>query len=299
MNHPPRILVIGSLNVDHVFRTARLPRPGETVSAGSYAVGWGGKGANQAVAVARAGARTRFIGTVGADPWGVDYQERLESEGIDVCDVRAVTESPTGSAWIVVDEHGENSIVVHPGANAALSPQALRHSEAAFEWADGVLMPMESPLETVVEAMSLARRHGVRAFLNPSPWQDRLIAALPGVDTLILNRGEATAWERLGGASGCEFTGQWIVTDGGRPTGWGDSNGPQGSCPAFSVDPVDTVGAGDAFAGAYVVATLSGEPMLKSLRFANAFGALATLRCGAQSSIPTRAEALAFLGRHD
>lgn len=298
MDRLPRVLVIGSLNVDHVFRAPHIPRPGETLAATSYRWCFGGKGANQAVAVARAGGETRFIGMVGDDGHGRAYRDRLVEEGIDIRGLRVASNGSTGSAWIVVDDQGENCIVIHSGANAELAPQALRESENSFEWADGVLMPMESPLETVVEAMALAKRHGARGFLNPSPWTDTMTGALHGVDTLILNRGEAEAWDRVRQAKGVSFEGASVVTQGSAPTMLVDKCGNRSQCPAFAVAPVDTVGAGDAFAGAYVVATLEGRPVEKVLRIANASGALATLKPGAQTAIPTRVEVEAFLRPH-
>lgn len=295
MDRSPRVLVIGSLNVDHVFRASRIPEPGETIAATGYSQFFGGKGANQAVAVARAGAQTRFIGRVGDDGFGVAIKDSLKEERMDLRGLQVSKDVPTGSAWIVVDDHGENCILVHAGANEFLTPQALRANADAFEWADGVLMPMESPLETVREAMALAAEHGARAFLNPSPWRDEMVETLVGVDTLILNRAEAGSWERVRHAKGISFEGACVVTQGAAPTTFVDAKRNQFQRPAFAVAAVDTVGAGDAFAGAYVVATLEGRPVDEVLRVANASGALATLKPGAQTAIPTRAEVEKFL----
>lgn len=287
----PRIVVVGSLNVDHTLRVPRLPAPGETLTSRSMLTCFGGKGANQAVAAARAGAAVSLIGCVGTDDFGARYIEHLSGWGIDTAGVLR-SETPTGSAFIVVDDVGENSIIVNPGANYAITPQEIEKHAHLMHGADALLLQLECPLPVVRRAAEIARSSGVRVILNPSPLNAAFLVERFKVDVLIVNEVEAAqiAPNRDLREAKCR---QLIITRGPEATLSITEHGVSEIAPP-KVTPVDTVGAGDTFAGAFAVA--SGEVGVDdAIRFANAAGALATLKAGAQPSIPTREAILALL----
>ncbi|HRH95916.1 MAG TPA: ribokinase [Prosthecobacter sp.] len=279
----PSIAVVGSLNVDHTLRVPHIPAPGETLTSSSMLTCFGGKGANQAVAAARAGGKVAMIGCVGVDDFGTRYIEALKIEGIDTSGVlRAQT--PTGSAFIAVDDRGENSIIVNPGANHAITPSDIEKHAGRIRGADALLLQLECPLLVVRRASEIAREAGVRVILNPSPLSEAFLADRFEVDVLIVNEGEAekiTPNRDLTEAK-CR---QLIITRGAESTLSITKEGVIEVLPP-KVTPVDTVGAGDTFAGAFTVAG--------DIAFANAAGALATLKAGAQPSIPTCQEIMAF-----
>lgn len=300
MNASARIAVAGSLNVDHTLTVTRIPRPGETVTGTGAFTCWGGKGANQALAAARAGAAVHLIGCVGADDFGTRYREYLARAGVAVEGVGIAPGAvPTGSAFILVEESGENLIVVHPGANHALT---LAHVEAEanrIRQSNVLLLQLECPVEPVRRAAEIARDAGVPVILNPSPWPADLRALRIPCDFLLVNETEAAALlgrpEFVPGelaVSLLEYLDlqALLVTRGSSSTCVCSRADGFFECPPFPVTPVDTVGAGDAFAGAFAVALAEQRPLPEAVRFANAAGALATLKPGAQSAIPTRVE---------
>lgn len=279
----PSIVVVGSLNVDHTLRVPRIPAPGETLTSSSMLTCFGGKGANQAVAAARAGGRVAMIGCVGVDDFGARYIEALKAEGIDTSGVLR-SETPTGSAFIAVDDAGENSIIVNPGANHAITVANIeKHAEFICN-ADALLLQLECPLPVVRRAAEIAREAGVKVLLNPSPLSEAFLADRFEVDVLIVNEGEAAKIMPDGDFKQARCS-QLIMTRGAESTLHMTADRVEAFAPP-KVTPVDTVGAGDTFAGAFAV---SGD-----ITFANAAGALATLKAGAQPSIPTRREIKAF-----
>lgn len=298
MKQAPRIVVVGSLNVDQTLRVPRIPAPGETLLARGALTCFGGKGANQAVAAARAGGRVRMIGCVGDDDHGVRYQERLVAEGIDPAGVITAQSTPTGSAFITVDDAGENTIVVHSGANHELSEEHVDELSSHFEGAAAVLLQLECPLPAVVRAAEVAKAAGATVILNPSPWRDGVRGTEMPIDVLIVNETEAQSL--AGGANAgdlsalrdsaeCEIM---IVTRGANSTRVASTKEQCFEVPPPPVTPVDTVGAGDAFAGAFAVAWADGSSLLEAVTFANCAAALATLKPGAQDAIPGRDEIL-------
>ncbi len=303
----PRIVVVGSLNVDHTLRVPRIPAPGETLTAHGSLTCFGGKGANQAVAAARTGALVTLIGCVGKDDFGARYIKQLQCDGI-VTDAILQADTPTGSAFIVVDDRGENTIVVDPGANHAISPEDIDQHAPVIRAADALLLQLECPLPTVRRAAQIARTAGVRVILNPSPWSVAFTEAQIPIDALIVNAHEAAA---LTGCpldelvndipaalrqSQCQTL---IITRGGDTTLVLSVLHGLIEVPPPTVNPVNTVGAGDSFAGALAVALCEGLPFAEAVRFANTSGALATLKPGAQAAIPTRAEIHTFLATRD
>lgn len=282
----PSIVVVGSLNVDHTLRVPRIPAPGETLTSSSMLTCFGGKGANQAVAAARAGGRVTMIGCVGMDDFGTRYIEALKAEGIDTSGISR-SETPTGSAFIAVDDAGENSIIVNPGANHTITPADIENQAERIRAADALLLQLECPLPVVRRAAEIAREAGVKVILNPSPLSEAFLVDRFDVDVLIVNEGEATKItpDRDLKQARCA---QLIITRGAESTLSLTDAGVSEFAPP-KVTPVDTVGAGDTFAGAFAVSN--------DIAFANAAGALATLKAGAQPSIPTRREIEAFISR--
>ena len=286
MASPPSIVVVGSLNVDHTLRVPHIPAPGETLTSSSMLTCFGGKGANQAVAAARAGGRVAMIGYVGVDDFGTRYIEALKAEGIDTSGISR-SETPTGSAFIAVDEAGENSIIVNPGANHAITPADIEKQAERIRAADALLLQLECPLPVVRRAAEIAREAGVKVILNPSPLSEAFLADRFDVDVLIVNEGEAAKItpDRDLKQAKCR---QLLITRGADSTLSITEAGLSEFMPP-KVTPVDTVGAGDTFAGAFAVSN--------DIAFANAAGALATLKAGAQPSIPTRHKIEPFVSR--
>lgn len=295
-----RVCVLGSINMDLVVRTPRLPAAGETILGGPFESFPGGKGANQAVAAARMGAPVMMIGCIGADSYGEQMRDVLVGEKVDVSNVAQRADAATGVALITVDdEHGENTIVVAGGANLTLTPVDVNTARSAIEAADILLMQLEIPLEAVAHAAAIARGAGVRILLNAAPAVKLPDALLAGVDVLIVNRGEAAL---LAGAdaeddpAGVATHLAGVVRDASVIT-----LGAEGALicddektrriPAAFVRPIDTVGAGDAFAGALAAALARGTDLDEAGRLASAAGALATTRRGAIPSLPRADEA--------
>jgi len=294
------IVVVGSLNMDLVVRSPRHPQPGETLLGAEFRTFPGGKGANQAVAAARLGGQVKLIGRVGADAFGDALLETCTRDGVDTRHVERLEDAPTGVALITVDDAGQNTIVVVPGANGKLSPPDLLAAAPAFEGASVVVMQLEVPLLTVIYAADLARRHGARVVLNPAPAQPLSATGLEQVDVLIPNQSEAAL------LTGCASAGDAarrlialgvrsvVVTMGER--GVLIAEGETATLlPAHQVSVLDTTAAGDAFVGAFAVALAEGRTVLEAAAWGNAAGALAVTRAGAQPSLPARAELERFL----
>lgn len=285
------ILNLGSVNIDHVHRVPRLPRPGETVADTGYAVGLGGKGANQSLAAAAAGARVCHVGAVGRD--GLWARERLAAAGIDTAHL-ATVEAATGHAVICVDDRGENQIVIHGGANRALSPAQIAAALAGARPGDWFLAQNETGL--VAEGLAMARSAGLRTAYAAAPFDPAAAAALIGtVDLIAVN--EVEAGQLAAHPGGARQVPERLVTLGGRGARLiaGDR---VVEVPAFRVAPVDTTGAGDCFLGWFLGTRDRGEAVEAALREAAAAAALQVTRAGAGEAIPSRAEVTAFLEAH-
>ncbi len=296
-----RVLVVGSVNVDLVVAASRLPAPGETVLGGAFSQHQGGKGANQAVAAARAGAAVTLIGAVGDDAFGAAAREALAGEGIDVRRV-ATRPAPTGVALIVVDAAGENQIAVAPGANALVAPGDV--SPTALDAADVVLTGFEVPMATVVAAARGARERGVPAVVNAAPAEALPAALLAADPILVLNELELTITSRApdldGGLSAlaARTRGPVVVTRGDRGVvvARGAERIAIAGSPADAV--VDTTGAGDAFTGVLAAWLAAGESLEAAARAGSAAGALSVGRSGAREGMPRASELMAFLADH-
>ena len=302
-----RVIVVGSVNVDLVATVDHRPGPGETVGGGRFAQHHGGKGGNQAVAAARLGAATTFVGAIGADPFGDEARAALAAEGVEVRELLALPDEATGVALIVVDASGENSIAVAGGANAALQPA---HVAAAFDRlrptaGDVVLVGHEIPTATATEALRLARAAGATTILNPAPARGVSHDMLALSDVVTPNEGEAAELlgvegdpesldpERLGRLAG---GGQALITLGSRGALLVGADGPE-RLPAGDVTVVDTTGAGDTLNGALAAGLASGLPPNDAARRAVVAASLAVTRAGAREGMPTVAELEAALTR--
>jgi len=300
----PQVTVVGSLNTDLVIQAPKLPDVGETILGGSFAVIRGGKGANQAVAAARLGARVVMVGCVGNDNFGEQLRAGLASEGIDGAPVRVVPGVASGVALITVDQTGRNTIVVASGANMQMTVTDVDAVEATIKTSQVVMLQLEIPLDVVLHTAQLARSRGIHVLLDPAPAQPLPPRLYPQVSVIHPNeleaqfltgvpvtdeRGARSAAERLL-QMGC---GTAIIKLGARGAFVATPSGVE-RIPGIQVDAVDTTAAGDAFAGALAVALAEGRSMADAARFANAVAALKVTRLGAQPSMPTRKEVATF-----
>ena len=303
-----RVVVVGSINVDLVVRVATLPRPGETVVGGRFASVHGGKGANQAVAAARAGGRTTFVARVGDDSMGRAAIEAFRAEGIETDFIGVTPHCPTGVALILVDGAGENSIAVAGGANDRLSSDDIERARPAIEAADVVVLQLEVPLEAVAHAVAIATAAGTRVILNPAPARHLPATLLAHIDVLTPNETEAGslashAPTTMPLADDAETLASSLLGLGPRTVVL--TLGPAGALvatgqaltrvPAFPVEPRDTVAAGDVFNGCLAVMMAEGLDLVAATRFAAAAAAISVTREGAQASAPHRTEIDAFL----
>lgn len=306
MPERPNILVVGSINMDLAVRTPQMPEPGQTVLGYNFITSPGGKGANQAVGVARLGGRCRFIGRVGADAFGAQLVANMRAEGIDCTDVMATPEAPTGVALIIVDGKGENRIVVAPGANYLVTPDDLFSREEIFKQSAIVMLQLELPLPTVRAAIDVARRNGCKIILDPAPVPSQgLCSDLCKVDVLSPNvtEAEALTGQKAVDERGDKLVASDLITRGANAAVL--KLGPRGclvvmadghfyTVGPYKVDVVDTTAAGDAFNAAFAVAMARGDNMHQAAKFANAAGALACTRFGAQTAMPTLDEVKAL-----
>jgi ribokinase len=306
------IVIIGSVNTDFVCRTPRVPRPGETVLGSDLAVIPGGKGANQAVAAARLGGRVHMVGRVGDDDAGRRLLAGLKESGVGITHVHVTPGVSSGCAIIVVDRHGENTIVVSPGANARVSPADVDAAAPLIRSAAVVVMQLEIPLATVRHALAVCRRLGVPAILDPAPVPPKgLPRSLYAATVLTPNQPEAALLAgRRTGRSGRigdpKSIGEALIARGASTVvlklGAGGSalvseGGEVLRAATIRVRVVDSTAAGDAFTGALAVAMSEGKRWEDALRFANAAGALCCTRLGAQPALPLRAAVERLLRR--
>ncbi|TXH87316.1 MAG: ribokinase [Rhodoferax sp.] len=288
------MLVAGSANLDFVVQAPRIPAPGETIMGRSFQTFPGGKGANQAVACARAGGvATQFVGAVGSDSLAEPILESLRNAGVQVQAVPS-TEAPTGTAFICVDAHGENAITVVSGANALLGPQHL----PPLDGIHFLLLQLETPVATLHAYAKTARALGIQVVLNAAPASPDCLALLTDIDVLVVNEGELALVSGISGTVRAQMESlpvpTVIATLGARGC---VARTPDGYCvqTAVPVQVKDTTAAGDTFCGALVAALSEGQSMQVALQAASAAAALACTRDGAQASIPAREEVMALM----
>ena len=299
-NSKPKITVIGSSNVDFIMQLERLPAVGETVTGGQFAQTFGGKGANQAVAAARAGGAVTFVSAVGDDPFGAQMIDNFARDGINTDHVFRSPDHPSGSALVMFDGEGNNYLSVAPGANYALAPAHIEAARAPIAASKMVVMQMELEVETILAALEECARAQTSVVFNYAPARALEVPVSDKMHGLVVNEVEAaqltgtdvTDFKRARHAAllllekGPQFV---VVTLGAQGALWStpDSNGHES---ARAVQAVDATAAGDTFCGALAVALGEGRELSDAVRFANAASALAVTKMGAQPSIPTRAQ---------
>jgi ribokinase len=299
MSAIPRIFVAGSANVDLTFRVPGMPRLGVTEVC-PYALGFGGKGANQAVQAARLGAAVSFLGKVGDDPFGPAIVAALKREGIGIEHVTTASRCLTGTAIILVDPSGRNSIVTHGGPNVVMTRADACRAEPDIVAAGAVLLTLEIPEKPLTEILRIARRAGIRIILNPAPAVDFPHALLKRVDLCLPNESELAALtgmqvrsladvEKAAEALRSMGPREIVVTRGERGALVLDDQGFE-VIPACRVKAVDTSGAGDSFAAAIAVALTEGNSLREAAFWANRVAAISVTRAGTQSSFPVRRE---------
>lgn len=300
MSQSPSICVVGSTNIDLTFRAARLPKPGETLAGHDFHLGHGGKGSNQAVMAARLGARVAMVGKVGRDAFGEGALRNYREQGIDTTHVLTDPDRPTGVASIVVDDAANNCILVVPGANLGLTPPDVRAAADAIRAARVLLCQLEVPLETVAEALTIARAANVTTILNPAPavpLPDEVLRladlCVPNESEIELLTGQTAATVRDAAAAAWELLKRGprtvIVTLGERGALIADAGSAE-HVPAPQVNAVDSSGAGDAFIGALGIFLAEGAALPEAVRRANAVAALSVTRPGTQASFPSRSD---------
>lgn len=297
----PKIVVVGSINMDLVVACRQLPRPGETIHGHSIQELPGGKGANQAVAAARLGAEVTLISRVGDDTFAPQLLENLAQEQVDIGHVRQTSECSSGIAIVAVEESGENAITIIGGANQFVSAADVRDDASVIAEADMVLLQLETPVETAIEAIAVAREHGKQVMLDPAPAPKNFPPALLEVDFICPNETETAALTGLpvetneqalvAATALCDLGARCaIITRGSRGALVYPAGGKASFVKSVVVDVVDTTAAGDAFAAAFAVELSGGASAVEAAQFACRAGAAAASRLGAQIAMPTRDE---------
>ncbi|MFC2654227.1 MAG: ribokinase [Segatella salivae] len=297
-----KLVVVGSTNTDMVIHAPHFPIPGETVIGDDFMTNFGGKGANQAVAAARLGIQTVFVGKVGSDKFGKETIAHLKKEGVDVNYLFTSAEKPSGVALITTVDGGENTIVVNSGANFDLKEEDIEKAKGAFKDASIVLMQLETPIRTLIAAANLAKSYGCLVVLNPAPAPNGQLPQelLQKIDLIIPNKTEASA------ISGCKITDaetaskaigiiqkmgvKSVIITVGSKGAIAMVDGELLLIPAIKVKAVDTTGAGDTFCGALCAALINGSDMHSALAFANKASSISVTRSGAQISMPFLSE---------
>ncbi|MGD8232701.1 ribokinase [Vibrio sp. TRT 1302] len=303
-----KLVVLGSVNADHVLQVPSFPRPGETLHGRNYQVIPGGKGANQAVAAARLNADTGFIACVGDDAFGINIRENFKMDRINIAGVKMEPNCPTGIAMIQVSDSGENSICISAEANAKLTAEAIESDLERIRGARYLLMQLETPMCGIEKAASVAKSAGTNVILNPAPARELSDQLLACVDVITPNETEAevltgitvtddeSAQEAANALhrKGIEIV---LITLGAKGV-WLSENGRGELISGFKVAATDTTAAGDTFNGALVTGLLEDLPLKSAIKFAHAAAAISVTRFGAQTSIPTREEVDTFLAEH-
>ncbi|MEG9544390.1 ribokinase [Mannheimia sp. HC-2023] len=301
------LTVLGSINADHVISVPYFAKPGETLTGHSYHIAYGGKGANQAVAAARLGAKVSFIGCIGDDGIGKAMKTAFEKDDINTRPIKSVSNEMTGIAMIQVAESGENSIVISAGANGHLDETVVAEFQSEITQADCLLMQLETPLPAIIQAAKIAKENNTQVVLNPAPARalpDELLSLL---DMITPNETEAEiltgikvvdeASAKLAAQAFHQKGIEKVLITLGSKGVFVSENGQGEIVAGFRVNAVDTTAAGDTFNGALVTAMLEDKPLNEAIRFAHAAAAISVTRKGAQPSIPSRQETLDFLSK--
>lgn len=300
-----KLTVLGSINADHVIQVPHFPQPGETLSGQNYHIVYGGKGANQAVAAARLGAKVDFIACIGEDKIGLEMKQAFQKDGINTDSIATIQAETTGIAMIQVADSGENSIVISAGANAHLTTDIVDKFKQKILDADALLMQLETPLDAIIYATKIAKQAGKHTVLNPAPAKalpDELLAQLtmitPNETEAEVLTGVKVVDEQSAAQAAAVFHQKGVaivlITLGAKGV-FISHNALQKIIPGFRVQAKDTTAAGDTFNGALVTALLEQKSLEESIQFAHAAAAISVTRFGAQTSIPSRQETLDFL----
>ena len=303
-----QLVVLGSVNADHVLQVPTFPRPGETLHGRNYQVIPGGKGANQAVAATRLKADIGFIACVGDDAFGIESCERFKRDGMDIRGVQVQADCPTGIAMIQVSDRGENSICLSAEANDRLTAEAIEDDLPSIRAASYLLMQLETPIDGIIKAAQVAKQAKTKVVLNPAPARELSSSLLSCVDVITPNETEAqvltgiTVTDDASAQQAATVLHQQgieivIITLGAKGV-WLSENGRGQLIPGFRVSATDTTAAGDTFNGAFVTGLLENMPLESAIKFAHAAAAISVTRFGAQTSIPTRQEVDEFLAQH-
>lgn len=301
-----KLVILGSVNADHILNVAHFPLPGETISGNQFQMVFGGKGANQAVAAGRCGANISFLACLGNDDIGKKAKAQLMTDNIDTKSIELIDDVATGVALIFVNQQGENVIGIHAGANGRLDTSYVQRHGNIIKEADALLMQLESPLDSVLKAAEIAKQENVQVILNPAPAQELPDELLSLVDIITPNETET---EYLTGIKVVDDESAQqaadvlhnkgiktvLITLGSRGVWVSEQNNKGCIVPAFKVKAVDTIAAGDTFNGALITALLEGQSMMSAIKFAHAAAAIAVTRAGAQPSVPWRHEVDTFL----
>ncbi|MCM3162326.1 ribokinase [Metabacillus litoralis] len=292
----PKILVIGSINMDLVTQTKIVPKTGETVLGTSFLTVPGGKGANQAIAAAKLGADVTMLGCIGDDAFGIELKQNLNKQGVTTKFIKTIPNESSGIASITLSE-GDNSIIVVPGANNGLSPEMIMEQEHVIAEADIILLQLEVPLESVSISVELAQKHNVPVILNPAPIQELPKELLLAVTYITPNEHEQKSLlsnKELTMEEIDHLKQKCIVTQGEK----GIYLYQDGLIPGYKVETIDSTGAGDTFNGALALSLSKGNALKEACHFANAAAALSVTKLGAQSGMPTFEEVELFLGEN-
>lgn len=301
----PKIVVVGSINIDLVVKSSRFPIPGETVIGSDLQTFPGGKGANQAVAASRLGAEVQMVGCVGNDVFGEDLIRNLKKNGVGTDFVRKIGNKSSGIAMIIVSESGENSIVLAPGANMMVNKDLVKKAENVLKNSDALIIQFEIPLDVVFYTIDMAKTFEKKIFLNPAPAQKIPDAILKKIDYIIPNETEATiiTGVQVKDLNTAKRAVENLINRGSKSVIL--TLGENGSLvvsekemtrlPAYNINVVDTTAAGDAYVAAFALGILRNFTEKRAAEYANIAGALASTKLGAQSSLPTRKDIEMFL----
>ncbi|TNH04910.1 ribokinase [Testudinibacter sp. TR-2022] len=306
MTQAKKLVVLGSINADHVLAVPHFVKPGETLAGNSYHIAYGGKGANQAVAAARLGTQTDFIACIGDDTLGAAMKDAFAQDGINIDSIVTIPNEMSGIAMIQVAANGENSIVLAAGANAYLDRTLVDKFADNIAQADALLMQLETPLSGIIAAAKIAKANGTQVILNPAPAQvlpDELLSQLDMItpnetETEILtgikvnDEASATQAANVFHQKGIATV---LITLGAKGVFVSEKSGFRGIIAGFRVQAVDTTAAGDTFNGALLTALLEQKSLVQAIRFAHGAAAISVTRSGAQPSIPTRQQTDNFL----
>ena len=297
---PPNIVALGGMNMALIGTATRLPNPGETLRGDRFYTAPGGKGATQAVAAARLGANVKMVGRVGKDIFGPRLLDALKNDGIDVTGVAEDPDHPSGVGMIILNAERQNHVLAIYGANLQCNEDQLAAVETALEWADVLLLQMELPFTLSMAAARAAKARGVTTMLDPAPASDIPLEAFHDLDIITPNQTEAEYHTgiRVDDIPSAQAAAEALMERGvgtaivkmaeqGVYWAWRESSG---HIPAYEVEVVDTISAGDAFSGALAVALGEGRSMEESIRYGAAAGALAVTKRGVQTAMPSRTE---------